>query len=300
MKLSVNIMHLENRFGLKEAFRLCKEAGFDAVDYSLERMNDPSHPLNRENYLEKAKRIRAIADEIGLPITQTHAPFSFDKWKDTKVYEEFIYPAICRSIEISAILGAKVVVVHPLHHFVYKGHEDEIFEKNMEFYRSLIPLCEKNGIKVGIENMFQRELLRGQLSLDTCATIPDFLRYVDTLQSEYMIACLDVGHVGVPVEQTDEIWDFIHALGHDRLQALHIHDNNYRADQHLLPYLGKINWLKVTEALGQIDYQGDFTYEVTNFLPPEMDDEFTPTAIKYVADIGRHLCNLVDRNRPNH
>lgn len=300
MKLTMNIAESEGRFGLEKALLLIKNAGFDSVDYGLGAMEQQDAILNdTAKYREEAEHIRALADEVGLPITQTHAPFSYQNWKDPVVYEEFILPSIKRSIEISAMLGAKVAVVHPLHHWTYKGHEEEIFERNMVFYRSLIPLCKEYNIKVGIENMFQRELLRGQLSFDTCNQIPEFIRYVDTLDSEYMVACLDIGHVGLPVRD-DEAWDFIRALGHDRLQALHVHDNDYRNDRHALPYLGRIDWNEVTKALGEIDYQGDFTYEVnlTTFMSKFMSEELIPTAMRYAHDVGRHLCSLVDKNRP--
>ncbi len=299
MKLVMNIHDLEKRFGLEKALELCKNAGFDSIDYSLQYMEDPNHILNDENeYVAKAKEIRALTEEKGLSIAQTHAPFNFAGWKDPRVYEEFIIPAIKRSVAISGIFGAKVAVVHPLHHFVYKGNEEEIYEKNMDFYRSLIPICKEYNVKVGVENMFQRELLRGQISFDTCAKIPEFIRYVDTLDSEYMIACLDIGHVGLPASD-DESWDFIRALGHERLQSLHVHDNDYRMDKHLLPYLGKIDWNEVTKALGEIDYMGDFTFElsVPAMIPPTMNDELVPTTMKYMADVGRHLCDLVEKNR---
>ena len=300
MNLTMNIAESEDRFGLEKALSIIKNAGFDSIDYGLGSMEKPNAVLNDPaRYRAEAERIKALADAAGLPITQTHTPFSFENWKDPVVYEEFILPAIRRSIEVSAILGAKVAVVHPLHHWTYKGHEEEIFERNMAFYGSLLPLCKEYGIKVGIENMFQRELLRGQISFDTCNQIPEFIRYVDTLDSEYMVACLDIGHVGLPTRD-DEAWDFIRALGHDRLQALHVHDNDYRVDKHTLPYLGKIDWNEVTKALGEIDYQGDFTYEVnlTTFMSKFMNEEMIPTAMRYAHDVGRHLCTLVDKNRP--
>ena len=299
MKLSLNIHDLVMRYGAEKAFALTKEAGFDAVDYSLQPMEQHDSAFNGEKtWQSAAEEVKRIADGYGLPITQTHAPFSFSGWKDPKEYEEFIIPAIKRSVIISAMIGAKVAVVHPLHHFTYKGHEEEIFEKNMDFYRSLIPICKEYGIKVGIENMFQRELLRGHISFDTCATIPEFLRYVDTLDSEYMVACLDVGHVGLPTTD-DEAWDFIRALGHDRLQALHVHDNDYRMDKHTLPYYGKINWARVTEALGEIDYQGDFTYElsISSLVPPTMSEKLVKASLSYFETVGRELCDMTESKR---
>ena len=298
MRLAMNIEGFRARYGHEKAAQLCKAAGFDSCDYSLGGMRDRDNILNGENYVAEAENIKKIALDNGLPITQTHTPFTFKEWNDPVAYEEFIMPAIKRSVAVSGILGADVAVVHPLHHFLYKGHEEEIFEKNMEFYRSLIPICKEYNVKVGIENMFQVDPRRKHITFDTCSTIPEFLRYVDTLDSEYMVACLDIGHIGLPVRD-DESWDFVRALGHDRLQSLHVHDNDYRGDQHQLPYLGAINWNEVTKALGEIDYQGDFTYEVsTGFVAACMDDEFAPVAIKYMADVGHHLCDLINRNRP--
>ena len=299
MKLSLNIIDLVQRFGAQKAFALCKTAGFDSVDYSLQEMERKDSVWNDETrFADAAAELKRLAEEEGLPITQTHAPFNFSGWKDPLEYEEFIIPAIKRSVAISGMLGAKVAVVHPLHHFVYKGHEEEIFERNMAFYRSLIPICKEYDVKVGIENMFQRELLRGHLSFDTCATIPEFLRYVDTLDSEYMVACLDIGHVGLPMGD-DESWDFIRALGHDRLQALHVHDNDYRADKHTLPYLGKIDWDKVTSALGEIDYRGIFTYElsVSSLISPRMSDGLVQASLDYFAAVGKELCEMTEKKR---
>ena len=299
MRLAVNIGGFVARYGLEKSIELCKNAGFDSMDFGLGL--DPANPLNvEETYVAEAERIKKLSLDMGLPVTQTHTPFHFkDAWKDPVAYEEYVMPAIKRSVAISGLLGADVAVVHPLHHFLYKGHEEEIFEKNMEFYRSLIPICKEYNVKVGIENMFQGDPRRKQTTFDTCATIPEFIRYVDTLDSEYMVACLDTGHIGLPVRD-DECWDFIRALGHDRLQSLHVHDNDYRGDKHQLPYLGTIDWNEVTKALGEIDYQGDFTYEVRigSVFSEFTDEEFVPIATKYMADVGRHLCNMIDRNRP--
>jgi len=287
------------RFGEENGFELAKQAGFDSVDYSLDGMSKLEAVFNQDTlYVAEAERVKKLVESYGLSITQTHTPFHFyRKWFDDVFYKETILPIIQRSVAISAMLGAKVAVVHPLHHFVYHGHEEEIFEKNMEFYRSLIPICKEYGIKVGVENMVQLDPVRKVPVHDTCSTIAEFIRYVDTLDSEYMVACLDTGHIGLPSTQEHEAWDFVRALGHDRLQSLHVHDNDYQADQHKLPFLGVMDWYELTRALGEIDYQGDFTYEAC-YIAPKAAEDFAPIALKYMADTGRYLCNLVDRNRP--
>ncbi|MBQ8849977.1 MAG: sugar phosphate isomerase/epimerase [Clostridia bacterium] len=281
-----------------KCMQLCKDAGFDAVDFSLCEMVEDGSEFNRDDYREVALKYRKAADDMGLAITQTHTPFRFKNWDDEENYKNVIFPRIVRSLEISALLGAEVAVVHPLHHMEYHGSEEEIFEINMAFYKSLIPYCREFGIKCGVENMWRHDPRRRYITHDTCSRKEEFVRYVDTLDSEYMIACLDVGHVGLPM-QDDEAHDFVRYLGHDRLQSLHIHDNDYKGDQHIMPYAGKMNWTELAKALGEIDYTGDFTYELNGSYLDTADDEFAPVIIKYAYDVARHLADIIDRNRPH-
>ena len=295
MELSVNIDNLFSRFSLEKSIEIYKNAGMTAIDYNLDEMvKNPDSAFNTDAYRKEAQRVRKAVEESGLRINQTHAPFHFKNWDDEEHYKSVIYPTILRSIEISAMLGAKVAVVHPLHHRVYHGHEEEIFRLNMDFYRSLIPYCREWGIKVGVENMWQTDLRRNHIVFDTCGTKEEFVRYIDTLDSEYMVATLDIGHVGLPLGD-DEAWDFIRVLGHDRLKSLHVHDNDYRSDMHALPFYGRIDWNEVTRALGEIDYDGDFTYEVK--FHGNTPDGFVQTAANYMADVGRYLIDRIDSCR---
>lgn len=298
MKLSLNlkVLTLHNGLSIEEIAELVSNAGFNASDYSLGCMTKRENIFDAADYLTVAENIGIALKRKNVPVTQTHTPYDF-RFKVPGEFESFIYPQIVRAIEISAAMGAPITVIHPLHHYVYKGHQEEIFQKNMEFYRSLIPIAKANGIKIAIENMWQRDRRRGHISHDTCSTIPEFIRYVDELDSEQIVACLDVGHVGLPPTD-DEAWDFIYALGHDRLQSLHIHDNDYKDDLHALPYTGMMDWAKITEALGKIDYSGDFTYELNMDLLERVDAAFLPTVLRYFADVGKHLVHQVNQNRP--
>lgn len=296
MKLTVNA---KPQSGIHSFLDLCdifRTAGFDALDFSLSDLVNDDSEMYQSNPVEYAERIKRDAEERGLSIRQTHAPFLFQNWDDETHFESVIFPRIVRSLEMSAIMGARITVVHPLHHRVYRGHEDEIFELNMKFYRRLIPYCKEYGIQVAIENMFQKDSRRRCYLIDACNTKEDFIRYIDTLDSEYMVACLDIGHVGLP-HRDDEAQDMIRALGHDRLKTLHVHDNSYTEDQHTLPFLGKIDWAEVTRALADIRYDGDLNYEVNTALLNTSDQTFTPLAAKFMADVGRHLIRRIEEQK---
>ena len=297
MKLAMNAQYLVNKLGNEPAAKLIAGAGFDCVDYSVIEMDKPGCVFNEENWLEEAEKAGNIFRSYGVPITQTHAPFHFSDFADPVAYKESIFPTIVRSVEVSAAMGASIIVVHPLHYMTYAGHEEEIFRLNMDFYRSLIPVCKNCGIKVAVENMFQRDQKRGHIVHDTCSRAEEFCRYIDTLDSEYMVACLDIGHVGLPA-QPDEAWDVIRKLGHDRLKSLHVHDNDYKDDRHSIPYSGKIDWNQVMNALADIDYTGEFTYEISGtYAFGRMEHDLFPSALRYLADVGHHLVGLYEGYR---
>lgn len=302
MIISVNSNWMLSKYG-REDFTIgpkkIREAGFDAVDFSFSDMSRRENfAFNGDNYIELAENLRKEYDKMGLSVNQAHAPYAFKDWDNKENFDNYIYPMHIRSMEIAAILGAKTIIIHPLHFKEYHHHEEEIFEMNMKFYRSLLPYCREYGIKVGIENMWQKDPRRKCIIPDTCSTKEEFVRYIDTLDSEYMVACLDVGHAGLPW-QDDEAHDFVRYLGRDRLKALHIHDNDYITDQHLLPYMGKVNWNEFFKALGEIDYTGDFTYEVKGECLTMTDDVSEKLLLKFAYDMAKNFVDVIEKNRPS-
>lgn len=296
MKLTMNVSPKNGKHTYSEIFDIISTAGFDSVDFMLNDLVFDDSQMYLANTREYCEEIRREAVKRGLTVEQTHAPFQFKKWDDAEHFESVIFPRTVRSLEMSALLGAKISVVHPLHHRIYKGNEEEIFRLNMDFYRRLIPYCKEYGVKVGIENMWQRDPRRKCIVMDVCNSSEEMIRYIDTLDSEYMVGCLDLGHVGLALRD-DEVQDFIRALGHDRLKALHVHDNDYQTDGHLLPYLGKLDWAEITQALADIDYDGDMTYEVSSALLNSTDQGFTPIAAKFMAEVGHHLIGEIERKK---
>ncbi len=289
------------KYGWEKAIQMYAEAGYDALDANFcDMLNEDFQGgiWAADRYIEQAHTVRAYFDKYGLRCNQLHAPFSFPAKVWDEHLEDICIPYVVRSLEIGAILGADVCVIHPLHHFVYQGNEEEAFRRNMDYYGRFKDIAHKLGIRIGVENMWQRDPRRGYICHDTCSRSEEYIRYLDTLNDPAFVACLDLGHIDI-VQREDEAKDVIRALGHGRLHALHVHDNDYKNDSHQMPFFGKMDWQSICRALGEIDYDGDLTYEVGGAYFRNMPDEFVPTAMKFSADIGRQLIKMIDEARPN-
>ena len=286
---------LQKYYGTMEAVRMLKEAGFDAYDMTMCSMfGDHPSPLNGENWREEAQKIRAYADSIGISCNQSHAIFPPVKGDESDAER---YEALIRHLEISSILGAKISVVHPIQYLEYAKNAEKLKEMNMEFYRGLIPYCEKFNVKIAVENMWQRYYNKsGNRIVDSvCSRAEEFCDYIDTINSPWIVACLDIGHVSLVGEDMTRI---IHALG-PRLQALHVHDTDTCADLHTLPFQGRIDFEEVTQALADIDYQGDITLEADSFYGTIPADQKAAhqAAAHYMAQITDTLRTMVQTKK---
>lgn len=276
-------------FGDKAAVKMFKDAGFDALDYSMFSMKEPDALLCGDGYRAYIEDLRAYADSLDIPFVQGHAPFPSYDYKDPG-YNEHIFKALVRSIEISAMLGITHLVIHPVQRF--NPETDDRKEINMAFYRKLLPYAKEYNVKICLENMWGRDKKRGCIIPDTISWAKDFADYIDTLDSPYFAACLDLGHCGLIGEDADAA---IRVLGHDRLFALHVHDNDHLCDTHTLPYCGKMKWDAICRALHDIRYSGPFTYEADGFLfPLPKEEPLLLAAAKMMEAVGRHLIRKID------
>lgn len=266
------------RLGEEEGVRALCRAGYEGLDFT---MFDLKLSAFGPDWRESAARLRAVAASYGVPFCQAHAPFPCMKYGDTTGFNEERYAAVLRAIEYAALLGAGVVVVHPI---ATGTPEEEQLSVNLDFYRSLIPHAKRLGIRIALENMWGRS--GDRIVPNVCSTGPTFRAYMDALaNSDVFTACLDLGHCGLV---GDNAADMIRALGPHHLTALHIHDNDGVHDTHTLPYQGVIAWDGVIDALREIGYTGNLTYEADVFLSRLPAELLLPGA-RFMLEVARHM-----------
>ena len=283
MLLSTNSSNILMHYCAEEMVNMVQKAGFTAIDFSFFDQAWYGEDRSDGFFLE----LRKYADGVGMCFNQAHAPFhsSFPDEEQTKSR----FQEIVRALRRAALLGAKTIVVHPVQHLKYadEGIPQRLFELNMEFYGKLIPHCQKFGIRVAVENMWQYHPWP-KITHSTCSTPQEMNRYLDTLNSPWITGCLDVGHASLVGQSPDE---FALAMGADRLGALHIHDVSKTEDSHTIPYQGVIDWQKLMQALNTIGYQGDLTFEYDGFFK-NLPAELYPQALALLAHTGHVLMDV--------
>lgn len=289
MLVSTQTDHLSRLYSHEQAIRMLAKAGYEAFDLSLFCMLNDNDPLNTDDHLSIANHLRTVAEECNILCNQAHAPFPSSK--ADQAFNQSIFRRIVRAMEIASILGAKQIVVHPVQHLYYPENAARLQQMNLEFYTALIPYCQKFGIKVALENMFQMDPRRKVLIESTCNSPDEFCAYMDALPREYFTACLDIGHCALVGQDAANM---IRALGHDRLGALHVHDNDFHHDSHTLPFMGVLDWNAITTALADIRYQGDITLEADNFMG-RLPEATLAEATHLMCTVAKHLRDDVCR-----
>ena len=156
---------------------------------------------------------------------------------------------------------------------------------NAEFFARLLPYAEQFGIRIVTENMWQWNPHSKHPIDSTCSRAPEFCQYIDMMNSPYLAGCLDIGHVFLTGAS---LGDFIRQMGKERLVALHVHDNDFLHDSHTLPYLLNIDFSEMTDALREIGYEGDLTFEANSFFR-KIPDALLPAAARFMYEVGKHL-----------
>lgn len=291
MKLVTHTEVLTTKMSYEEAVKMIAEAGFDAVDCSMFDMVCDDSVWNQADWKEHAIALRAYAESLGVHFQQAHAPFPTTR--GTEEYDTQAFQKILRAMEIASLLGAENIVVHPVIHMYYAKHREELYQKSLELYRALIPYCEKFGIRVCTENMWDRDgykVIRDSL----LARPEEFVAILEELDSPWIGGCLDLGHTALVGQDPATV---VRCMGKKHLQCLHVHDVDGLKDSHTMPFMAKLDWASITQALGQVDYQGALTFEAGGYLE-NLPQELWADGLKLLERVGRYLIAEIDKNRP--
>ena len=257
---------------------MLKKVGFDACDFSF--YNDGVKLLG-DDYMENAKKTKALLEKHGLLCNQAHAPFEITEGEPFDISCKG-YRLVVRSIEYAAYIGAKNIIVH----LICTVNRADLYRYNSEYYKSLAVYGEKFGIKIAVENDFER---RNKKVLPVLNYPEEYSEFIEKLHRDWLVGCLDIGHAAM----FNDPAEFISKTKGSVIKALHIHDNDFIEDLHLFPFAGYINWYSLCDALKKANYKGDFTFETIKSFD-RIPNELIEDTLCWLAKVGRYLIKLIE------
>ncbi len=285
MKISTEFSSSVKKVGEEKAVELIARAGFDAWDFSMFDMCEydyganhvikTDHPFQSDNYLSFARKLKKIGLDNGIVCNQSHAPFPA---RSSEIRSYFK-----RAIECTAEAGGEICVIHP--------DNDKSPIENAEMYAELLPFAKECGVKIATENMWNWNGEKNHAAPAACSSPESFCAHLKALEDPFFVACLDIGHAEMKGLNTNS-YEMIKALG-DKLQALHIHDNDLLNDSHQIPFSMNIDFDSMVKGLKEIDYKGYFTLECNSYLEGYNTDNVLQ-GLKDMADSAKRLALMFE------
>ena len=249
--------------GDEDYIKCMKEVGFDAVFTGM--IEPERHPQVNEWFAK-----------YGLSHDFIHSHFGHinDMWLDCEEGEQ-MNRDLLESVDRCAQLSVPVCVVH-----LSSGpNPPSITDIGRRRYTELVEYAAKKGVKIAFENL--RKLANVAWTMEAFA------------DCEHVGFCWDTGH---ELCYTPNV-EFMALFG-KRLMCTHIHDNRGIpcADDHMLPFDGKLNWDRFAEHIRNSGYDGTLMFEVTSRKIPELYETITAEQYLIKAAAAAHkLRDMVDK-----
>ncbi|MBO5294603.1 MAG: sugar phosphate isomerase/epimerase [Clostridia bacterium] len=285
MKLSINANYFlltrqPNRYRtIDESFALCKEAGFQVLDFS---------PFLDDRWEANANAAVEAAEKYGLVLEQSHAPYNFY----SNLPAEQFSVILDRSIEAAIRMKNRQLVFHmdEYHAATTEEYDPEAALKSA--YEALAPHVEKalaGGVRVALETIFEDRKtygLKGRSHFG--GTFEELMASIARFDHPDVGCCWDFGHASIGYGK--EHCEMIRKMG-KKIICTHTHDNYYNRDLHVLPFMGDLPWADLMRTMREIDYGGNLTFELVYGRLP---DRLLPGFIKQTYDTGVVLLDMFE------
>ncbi len=227
----------EEGYPAEQAIDRLARLGYEGIDMGFDYWVFEGSPFLSDNYLDWAKSLKARAEEKGIVYTHAHAPGNAGS--------EYVG----RSIEAAAAIGARYLVVHPIH----EDKNGKIIDSKLRFLdvnakaiKKWLPLAKERGVVLVSENI-----------LWGASKDPRIIaQLVKKVNSPWFGWCYDTGHAYFSGYQPSVLEDCCVVP-----LSLHIQDGDGTGDQHLIPGDGTIDWDAFIDALHAVGYLGDCVME---------------------------------------
>jgi sugar phosphate isomerase/epimerase len=255
-----------------KAMDLFMNAGFTHMEWAFRHTRKM---LEQGSPEKMGQQVAIWAKERDFSIPQGHLSFKGGLCDDDRLEQ------VKKEVDFFLNAGITNAVLHA------NGGDDLPHEERYDrWVKNITALCQQvkgTNLTLCLENL-------GSVPYTHWAS--NLMKLIDDCGGENLGICLDVGHLhmtNIRDGEEQSSTEFIRTVG-KRLKALHIHENNGKADDHQLPFSAKkaFDWKQLIRALEENGYQGLFNMELpgeANNAPLEVRHE----KLKYI----RFLCEYM-------
>ena len=270
MKKSISIWSFPMGLSLTDKFKLAVKAGFEGFEIDLSE----DGPLTLDSSAKEVAAVRELAEQSGLQLSglATGLYWGANPASADIAVRQRAETILRKQIEIAGALGLDAILVVPATvgaDFIPNCEVvayDTAWQRATDFIRAALPAAEKAGVRIGVENVWNKFLLSPL----------EMRQFIVQFDSEWVGAYFDVGNtlaMGYP-----EHW--IQILGR---QIRRVHLKDYRravgsVDGFVEILSGDVNWPAVMSALRTIGYDGWLTAEM---IPPVPFYKYAPETLLF-------------------
>ena len=280
------------RYGIREGAEKAREHGYECFDFGgfihteTEFFKQPEEAFRAE-----LVRYRELVESEGVVIWQAHAPWCCPERDLTEEGRAEQLECYLKAVRGAGYLGAKCFVIHAI--MPYGMNSPENPERMRDLNASFMGRLAEEAKEYGVDHICVENLPFPQLPINHPDQCLDFVKRMNReTNSDIFKVCLDTGHANFC--GTDPA-DAVRLLGKEYLGALHVHDNNGKADQHYIPGKGTIDWRAFSDALEEIGFEGALSFEtaVPHEIPEGEERDRQELAL---AETGLKLAKRTKRN----
>lgn len=241
---------------LRRSLQLAKDAGFDAVELNYALEGDLSPQASSSDIAAIGRMARDIGLEISGLCSFLYWPYSLTandperRARGLELATQMIQAA--NALETPNLLTIAGSVYIPWLRDIEPVPNDVCYQRSRESLNKLIPVAEKAGVYLNLENIFSNGFLFSP---------GEMCEFVDSFKSDRIRVHFDTGNI--MLYQFPEHW--IKILG-KRIQNVHLKEYSKKVNEFNLdafrPLLdGTTNWPAVLDAFEEVGYSGYLTFE---------------------------------------
>ena len=291
-KVGLSTFQLQDMFGDRRSIEIAKNAGADAIDFSLHhgdfRKSTSVYSKSEDEIITYYTDLKKYADSLGIEICQTHGRLKGyhgeAEW-DSAMRENARIDCLA-----TKTLGAPVTVVHSIPlapPFPVDVDPKIMHDLNFKMFCEMLEDAKKYGVKIASETF-------GDCGYGVCDFFGDIGNFTSSYErvraasdnADYFFTCVDTGHSNKAMRFGNPTpGDVIRRLGQSVI-CLHLHDNDTFTDQHKPPLTGTIDWEDILASLDEIGYSGVYNLEVAL---RRFGDEIVEDTAAYSVKIMKNL-----------